>query len=76
VSRLLWLVFAVAIVWGSQDADPHQLLQWTLVTLVAASVLGAFANSNWFSWMAAVVPHRLRGRYFGFCNSATSPLGW
>ncbi|MBD1826773.1 MFS transporter [Microcoleus sp. FACHB-61] len=72
VSRLLWLMFAVAIVWGSQYADPHQLLQWTLVTVVAASVLGAFANSNWFSWMAAVVPHRLRGRYFGFRNSALS----
>src|SRR4028119_227587 len=72
VSRLLWLVFAVAIVWGSQDADPHQLLQWTLLTVVAASGLGAFGNSNWFSWMAAVVPHRLRGRYFGFRNSATS----
>ena len=72
VSRLLWLVFAVAIVWGSQHADPHQLLQWTLVTVVAASGLGAFASSNWFSWMAAVVPHRLRGRYFGFRNSATS----
>ncbi|WP_333362604.1 MFS transporter [Microcoleus sp. herbarium14] len=74
VSRLLWLVLAVAIVWGSQHADPHQLLQWTLVTVVAASVLGAFANSNWFSWMAAVVPHRLRGRYFGFRNSATSSI--
>lgn len=72
VSRLLWLVFAVAIVWGSQHADPHQLLQWTLVTVVAASVLVAFANSNWFSWMAAVVPQRLRGRYFGFRNSAVS----
>jgi MFS family permease len=72
VSRLLWLVFAVAIVWGSQHADPHQLLQWTLVTVVAASGLGAFGSSNWFSWMAAVVAHRLRGRYFGFRNSATS----
>ncbi|MEG4270907.1 MULTISPECIES: MFS transporter [unclassified Microcoleus] len=72
VSRLLWLVFAMAIVWGSQYADPHQMLQWTLLTVVAASVLGAFANSNWFSWMAAVVPHRLRGRYFGFRNSAVS----
>ena len=72
VSRLLWLVFAVAIVWGSQHADPHQLLQWTLVTVVAACGLGASGSSNWFSWMAAVVPHRLRGRYFGFRNSATS----
>ncbi|AFZ08592.1 major facilitator superfamily MFS_1 [Oscillatoria nigro-viridis PCC 7112] len=72
VSRLLWLVLAVAIVWGSQHADLHQLLQWTLVTVVAASVLAAFANSSWFSWMAAVVPQRLRGRYFGFRNSAVS----
>ncbi|MEG4346950.1 MFS transporter [Microcoleus sp. A003_D6] len=71
-SRLLWLVLAVAIVWGSQHAESHQLLQWTLVTVVAASVLAAFANSSWFSWMAAVVPQRLRGRYFGFRNSAVS----
>ncbi|MEG4959024.1 MULTISPECIES: MFS transporter [unclassified Microcoleus] len=72
VSRLLWLVLAVAIVWGFQQADPHQLLLWTLATVVAASVLGAFASANWFSWLAAVVPQRLRGRYFGFRNSATS----
>ncbi|MEG5208833.1 MFS transporter [Microcoleus sp. ARI1-A1] len=72
LSRLLWLVLVVAIVWGRQHADPQQLLQWTLVTVIAASVLAAFATSNWFSWMAAVVPHRLRGRYFGFRNSATS----
>ncbi|MEG4519994.1 MULTISPECIES: MFS transporter [unclassified Microcoleus] len=72
VSRLLWLVLAVAIVWGSQHADPHLLLQWTLVTVVAASMLAALANSSWFSWMAAVVPQRLRGRYFGFRNSAVS----
>ncbi|MEG4810993.1 MFS transporter [Microcoleus sp. F8-D3] len=71
-SRLLWLVLAVAIVWGSQHADSHQLLLWTLATVLAASVLGAFASANWFSWLAAVVPHRLRGRYFGFRNSATS----
>ncbi|MEG4069551.1 MFS transporter [Microcoleus sp. Pol11C2] len=71
-SRLLWLVLAVIIVWGSQHPDSHQLLQWTLVTVVAASVLAAFANSSWFSWMAAVVPQRLRGRYFGFRNSAVS----
>ncbi|NQE36874.1 MFS transporter [Microcoleus asticus] len=72
VSRLLWLVLAVAIVWGSQHADSHQLLLWTLATVLAASVLGAFASANWFSWLAAVVPQRLRGRYFGFRNSATS----
>ena len=72
VSRLLWLVLVVEIVWGRQHTDSHQLLEWTLATALAASLLAAFANSNWFSWMAAVVPHRLRGRYFGFRNSAVS----
>ncbi len=72
VSRLLWLALVVEIVWGRQHTDSHKLLEWTLATALAASLLGAFANSNWFSWMAAVVPHRLRGRYFGFRNSAVS----
>ena len=72
VSRLLWLVLVVEIVWGRQHTDSHQLLEWTLATALAASLLAAFANSNWFSWMAAVVPHRLRGRYFGLRNSALS----
>ncbi|MEG5061768.1 MFS transporter [Microcoleus sp. A2-C5] len=72
VSRLLWLVLVVAIVWQPSRADRQQLLQWTLATVLAASAIAAFATSNWFSWMAAVVPHRLRGRYFGFRNSATS----
>lgn len=70
-SRLLWMVLVVAIVSGPEHTN-RQLLEWTLATVLGASVLAAFATSNWFSWMAAVVPHRLRGRYFGFRNSATS----
>jgi MFS family permease len=72
VSRMLWLALVVEIVWGRQHTDSHQLLQWTLATALAASLLAALANPNWFSWMAAVVPHSLRGRYFGFRNSAVS----
>ena len=71
-SRLLWMVLVVAIVSGPDRANHQQLLEWTLASVLGASVLAAFATSNWFSWMAAVVPHRLRGRYFGFRNSATS----
>ncbi|MBE9187667.1 MFS transporter [Microcoleus sp. LEGE 07076] len=74
VSRLLWLVLVVAIIWGRHYTNSHELRQWTLATVLAASVLGAFASANWFSWMTAVVPHRLRGRYFGFRNSATSSI--
>jgi len=74
VSRLLWLVLVAAIIWGRHYTNSQELRQWTLATVLAASVLGAFASANWFSWMMAVVPHRLRGRYFGFRNSATSSI--
>jgi len=36
------------------------------------NILSALGSSSWVSWMAALVPHRLRGRYFGFRNSAGS----
>ncbi|MEC4817400.1 MAG: MFS transporter [Scytonema sp. PMC 1069.18] len=72
-SRLLWLVLVAGIMWLSwSDTDPHQLVTWTLGIILITNILGALGTCAWFSWMAALVPHRLRGRYFGFRNSATS----
>jgi MFS family permease len=72
-SRLLWLVLVVGIMWLIwSDTDPHQLVSWTLGIILITNILGALGACAWFSWMAALVPHRLRGRYFGFRNSATS----
>lgn len=72
-SRLLWLTLVAGIAWFSwSNTDSHQLVIWTLGIILIASILGAMGSSAWFSWMAALVPHRLRGRYFGFRNSAAS----
>jgi len=72
-SRLFWLILVMAIGWASwRGFEEHQLLQWTLYVVLAASMLGALSTANWFSWIAVLVPRRLRGRYFGFRNSATS----
>lgn len=72
-SRLLWLFLAIAIGWINWFShDPHQLVNWTLGIILAASILACLGGPSWVSWMAALVPHRLRGRYFGLRNSAAS----
>lgn len=72
-SRLLWLILAIGIWFAStQPAAPHQLVSLTLVMVLLTNVMGALGSPSWLSWMAALVPRRLRGRYFGFRNSAAS----
>lgn len=72
-SRLLWLILAVGIGWVSwSGSNSHQLITWTLGMVFVSNILGSLGTACWFSWMAALVPHRLRGRYFGLRNSAAS----
>ncbi|HEY9668437.1 MAG TPA: MFS transporter, partial [Coleofasciculaceae cyanobacterium] len=72
-SRLLWLILVLAI-WlaGSFHIAGHQLVQLTLAIIWVTQLLESFGRASWLSWMAALVPQRLRGRYFGFRNSAVS----
>ncbi|MBD2776828.1 MFS transporter [Iningainema tapete] len=72
-SRLLWLILVGGIAWFSwTNTEPHQLINWTLGIIIVTHILGALGGCAWFSWMAALVPQRLRGRYFGLRNSAAS----
>lgn len=73
VSRLLWLVLAIAI-WLSDGSDnsKHFLLQLTFGLVLVSALVGALGNASWLSWMAWLVPERLRGRYFGIRSSASS----
>ncbi|HEY9744199.1 MAG TPA: MFS transporter, partial [Coleofasciculaceae cyanobacterium] len=72
-SRLLWLILVLAI-WfgGSFHIAEHHLVGLTLAIIWVTQLLESFGRASWLSWMAAVVPQRLRGRYFGFRNSAVS----
>lgn len=73
VSRLLWLFLILGIGWVSwSTTNPHRLVSWTLGMVLVTHILESLGSSSWVSWMAALVPHRLRGRYFGFRNSAGS----
>ncbi|HEY9824048.1 MAG TPA: MFS transporter, partial [Stenomitos sp.] len=72
-ARLLWLILLVGIGlmhWGQMDAPT--LIYWTLAIALLSCAVGAFGSAAWLSWMAMLVPRRLRGRYFGFRNSAAN----
>jgi len=72
-ARLLWLILIAGICWiGWSNTSSHQLVGWTLAIVFASNILAGLGTSSWLSWMTVLVPHRLRGRYFGFRNSAAS----
>ncbi|OCQ99021.1 MFS transporter [Nostoc sp. MBR 210] len=72
-ARLLWLILAIAITifsWGGISSQ--QLVVLTLLIVLATHLLGALGCASWMSWLAIIVPRKLRGRYFGIRNSAIS----
>jgi Na+/melibiose symporter-like transporter len=71
ISRTLWLGLAIAIFWLGTS---HQalLIPITLGIALASSLLSSLGCAAWLSWLAALVPRQLRGRYFGFRNSAAN----
>jgi MFS family permease len=72
-SRLLWLTLVAGSIFANWGAIAnHQLIYWTLLLTFTTHILGALGGASWVSWMAILVPQRLRGRYFGFRNSIAS----
>ncbi|NDJ22933.1 MFS transporter [Nostoc sp. B(2019)] len=73
ISRPLWLILVIGILatsWGG--VNNHQLVILTLLIVLFTHLLGGLGSAAWLSWVAMIVPRRLRGRYFGLRNSAAS----
>ncbi|MEG5067238.1 MFS transporter [Microcoleus sp. B3-A4] len=72
-SRLLWLLIVPGI-WlvGSSRMAGDQLVVLTLAIIWVTNIMEALGRASFFSWMAVLVPERLRGRYFGFRNSVVT----
>jgi MFS family permease len=72
-SRVLWVGLCVGIVllqpW---HLDPQFLIEVTLAIALLSHGIGALGSAAWLSWLAMLVPRRLRGRYFGLRNSAAN----
>lgn len=72
-SRLIWLLLLGGIAlfhWGK--IAEHQMVVWTLAIVFSTHLLGALGSASWLSWLAALVPRRLRGRYFSIRNGAAN----
>jgi MFS family permease len=72
-SRLLWLIILPGI-WlvSSSHMAAHQLVLLTLLIIWVTNIMEALGRASFFSWLAVLVPERLRGRYFGFRNSVVN----
>jgi MFS family permease len=73
LSRIFWLILLLGIGLANWHyIESHQLITWLLGVVLMSNVFGALGSASWLSWMAFLVPSRLRGRYFGFRNSVIS----
>ncbi|MGC1307284.1 MAG: MFS transporter [Phormidesmis sp.] len=73
VSRLLWLLPAAGIFLFSHGVlEAHGLTLLTMGVLAASNILDSLGCAAWVSWMAVLVPAKLRGRYFSFRRSLAS----
>lgn len=68
-SRLMWLLLLGEIIWIDRTHSSTSQIVWLTLTLVFISnLLAALGGASWMSWLAALVPARLRGRYFSIRN--------
>ncbi len=73
IARLLWLLPAAGIFYFSHGRlTAHELTLLTMAVLAVSTVLEAIGCAAWMSWMAVLVPVKLRGRYFSLRRSLSS----
>ncbi|MBD1858398.1 MULTISPECIES: MFS transporter [Leptolyngbya] len=72
-SRLIWLLLPICIgLFTAGKIADHTLVLFTLAIVFCTHFLGALGGASWLSWLASLVPRRLRGRYFSIRNSAAN----
>ncbi len=75
-ARLLWLVLLIGIIFRGTHTDfSPQLVYLTLILVIASNILAALGSASWMSWLAALVPPKLRGRYYSVRNIVSNLAG-
>lgn len=62
ISRGLWLLIPLLYMVPASQL----VVGWFLAVVTVSSVFGLLAGNAWTTWMADLIPERLRGRYFGY----------
>ena len=70
-ARLLWVVPAGLALWGPRDEGALTLY---LTVVFVSALLSTTGAHGWTSWMADLVPRRVRGRYFGFRSAVATTV--
>lgn len=72
-SRLLWISLLIGITAHSQKLLNNQtLIILTLIILLCSNLLTGLGAPSWLSWLAMIIPSKLRGRYLGLRTSAAN----
>lgn len=75
-ARLLWLILLIGIILGGANTNHSQTLVYLTLTLVITSnILAAMGSASWMSWLAALVPAKLRGRYYSVRSIVSNVTG-
>ncbi len=79
-SRLLWLILLVCIILRETNTDfstnfSKELVYLTLTLVVTSNILAAMGSASWMSWLAALVPAKLRGRYYSVRSIVSNVTG-
>lgn len=73
IARILWMVLGIGVFLEQTGRiDANALINLTLAIVLCSSFLSSLGSPSWLSWMAMIVPRRLRGRYFGIRSSISS----
>ena len=75
-SRLLWLILLVGIILRGAKGDfSGELVYLTLTLVITSNILAAMGSASWMSWLAALVPAKLRGRYYSVRSIVSNVTG-
>ncbi len=73
IARVLWLLPAAGIfLYSNGTITAHVLTILTMIVLTISNILESIGSASWMSWMAVLVPGKLRGRYFSLRRSLSS----
>ena len=74
ISRVLWIIIGLVPVF--LPVSPHWLRIWSVIFLIGiSSISGSFINVSFTSWLADLIPLRIRGRWLSGRDRLISVVG-
>ncbi len=68
IARGVWIILVIESIKVAMDYGSYTLSLLIVIT-ACSQIFGSLSGVAWLSWMAALVPEEIRGRYFGLRNS-------